>query len=219
MSDHLRYLDDSPPPVRTRRHADLWSRARQDYLAGGSAAEVCERHGLSVSTFRWRARNEGWRRADQTESAPDEPFADAYADAYADDGRCDAALWGRDAGAGADHAADLRSDGHDWLTFGDDNQADPAAVAEPPDPPAAASPAELRDRAWANAALAIRRGRMIEARGWTRLHRELDQMVRDEERRARRAADTSETRALAELRSAIADVRAAMPPATMPPAA
>lgn len=172
MTDHLRYLEDSPPPARTRRHADLWSRARQDYLAGGSASEVCERHGLSVSTFRWRARNEGWRRSDQPDSAPDEPFAD--------DGRWDASFG--DAYIGEAHPGeDLASDGQVWL-----HPADTAPTPLPLETPATA--AELKERAWANAAQAIRRGRMIEARGWTRLHRELEKMVQDQEARARFAA-------------------------------
>ena len=39
---------------------------------------------------------------------------------------------------------------------------------------AAASPAELRPLAWARAARAVRRGRLAEALGWTRLVRQLD---------------------------------------------
>ncbi|NWE54192.1 hypothetical protein, partial [Brevundimonas sp. P7753] len=36
-----------------------------------------------------------------------------------------------------------------------------------------ATPTELADVAWLNAEQAIRAGRMIEARGWTRIHRDL----------------------------------------------
>lgn len=73
----LRDLPDSPPPTRTRRSGTVWALARQDYLAGGSAIEVCERHGLNLSTFRWRARKEGWRLKDQSDSPDDAPFSDA----------------------------------------------------------------------------------------------------------------------------------------------
>lgn len=44
--------------------ADLWARARADYLAGHSAPVVAERYGLSERTVRRRAAVEGWRRAD-----------------------------------------------------------------------------------------------------------------------------------------------------------
>lgn len=144
-----------------RPHGDaIWSAARADYLAGGSATEVCERHGLSLSTFRWRARNEGWRRADQPETPVDAPFVD------------------------------LEPDDEDWTPppydpFGlesadarDPHRLDPLSplTALDDDPPAAdiyETPLQLAELAWAHAARAVRRGRMIEARGWTRLHREL----------------------------------------------
>ena len=44
--------------------ADLWTRARADYLAGHSAPVVAERYGLSERTVRRRAAVEAWRRAD-----------------------------------------------------------------------------------------------------------------------------------------------------------
>lgn len=52
---------ESPAPP-----ADLWTRARIDYLAGHSAPVVAERHGLSERTVRRRAATEGWRRTDRT---------------------------------------------------------------------------------------------------------------------------------------------------------
>ena len=61
----IRYLPDSPPVFDTAKARARWAAAKADYLAGGGAPEVCERHGLSLRTFRWRARKEGWRRADQ----------------------------------------------------------------------------------------------------------------------------------------------------------
>ena len=47
-----------------------WARARADYLAGESAAVVCDRYGMRVSTLRNRAAEEGWRRQDQPDPEP-----------------------------------------------------------------------------------------------------------------------------------------------------
>ena len=64
------YLPDGPvfdaDKVRAR-----WAAAKADYLAGGSGPEVCERHGLRLRSFRYRAKLEGWRRADQPEPEPE----------------------------------------------------------------------------------------------------------------------------------------------------
>ncbi|MFN4296821.1 MAG: hypothetical protein ACK4FB_08255 [Brevundimonas sp.] len=65
MDIKFRYLPDSPPAFDAAKARACWAAARADYLAGGSAPEVCERHGLSLRTFRHRAKIEGWRRADQ----------------------------------------------------------------------------------------------------------------------------------------------------------
>lgn len=43
----------------------VWAAARDDYLAGMSAPEVCHRHGVRLSALRSRASREGWRRIDQ----------------------------------------------------------------------------------------------------------------------------------------------------------
>ena len=64
------HLPDSPPVFDADKVRALWAAAKADYLAGGSGPEVCERHGLSLRTFRWRAQREGWRRADQPAPAP-----------------------------------------------------------------------------------------------------------------------------------------------------
>lgn len=54
-----------------RRASDaVWARAGADYLEGDSAETVCARHGLAVSTFRQRARDNGWRRIDQPDPEP-----------------------------------------------------------------------------------------------------------------------------------------------------
>lgn len=66
-----------PPGARTgyRRASDTaWDAARADYLAGETAEAVCERYGMGVSTFRARARDEGWRRSDQPDPAPVDPL-------------------------------------------------------------------------------------------------------------------------------------------------
>ncbi len=130
----------APDPCPAR---DPWALARADYLAGGSATEVCERHGLSVSTLRWRARHEGWRRADFRESPVDAPFTERV--------------------SLDDPDADVTWDGK-------------------------APAADLATSAWLHAQSAIRRGKMIEARGWVRLHRELSDIARHEAKEAKAAA-------------------------------
>ena len=53
-----------------RASDETWARARADYLAGESAAVVCDRYSMRVSTLRNRAASEGWRRQDQPEPEP-----------------------------------------------------------------------------------------------------------------------------------------------------
>jgi hypothetical protein len=65
MSMQFHYLPGGTPVFDTAKARARWAAAKADYLAGGGAPEVCERHGLSLRTFRWRAKKEGWRRADQ----------------------------------------------------------------------------------------------------------------------------------------------------------
>lgn len=43
----------------------LWDHARREYLAGMTAASICQRYGMSLSSFRLHARVGGWRRMDQ----------------------------------------------------------------------------------------------------------------------------------------------------------
>lgn len=52
------------------RSADTWAQARDDYLFGHSAEQVCRRYDLSLRTFRRRAREEGWRRIDHADPEP-----------------------------------------------------------------------------------------------------------------------------------------------------
>lgn len=52
----------------------LWDHARREYLAGMTAASICQRYGMSLSSFRLHARVGGWRRIDQPASdIPPEP--------------------------------------------------------------------------------------------------------------------------------------------------
>lgn len=125
-------------PSPRRRSAEIWAAARADYLSGASAPQVCERHGLSLSTFRWRARTEGWRRADMAVGSPFLPLDDTELDEI-------------------DHGLPL-------------NAADMARLA------------------WSNAARAMREGKLIEARGWTRLHDDLTKLADQDGQTVRRHA-------------------------------
>lgn len=193
------YDEDAPVPARTRRSADLWALARADYLAGGSAPEVCERHGLSLSTFRYRARTEGWRRADQPETSTDEPFVlDPINDPddwrlWAHELERPAPIEGRIEGQAP---PDPRWD-DEVLDLSDafDPEASVDGVAG-----AYAEPQELADLAWLNAERAIRSGRMIEARGWTRIHRDLAATSRNPPQRRAAYAREDLLRTEAEMR-------------------
>lgn len=44
---------------------DYWDHARREYLAGVKATTICQRYGMSLSSFRMHARAGGWRRIDQ----------------------------------------------------------------------------------------------------------------------------------------------------------
>lgn len=53
---------------------DYWDHARREYLSGVTAASICQRYGMSMSSFRLHARVGGWRRMDQTDcDVPPEP--------------------------------------------------------------------------------------------------------------------------------------------------
>ncbi len=66
------------------RSADVWARARDDYLSGMPAEAVCRRHDLGLSAFRRRARRHGWRRLDQEAPAGADDLA-LYDDLGLDD--------------------------------------------------------------------------------------------------------------------------------------
>jgi len=62
------------------RSPETWDRARDAYLAGETAESVCSRLDLGLRTFRARAADEGWRRADQSDPDPFEIEDDADLD-------------------------------------------------------------------------------------------------------------------------------------------
>lgn len=186
----------SPPSSGRPRGDAVWSAARADYLAGGSASEVCERHGLSLSTFRWRARNEGWRRADQPETPIDAPFVDLEPD---DD----------DWTPRPYDPFGLEQSGDRELDRVDPLKSFPSRDDDSPTADIHETPLQLAELAWAHAARAVRRGRMIEARGWTRLYRELASTRRltvEEADRWKQAGDDS----LAQVREAMAELKASI---------
>ena len=47
---------------------NMWDHARREYLSGVKATTVCQRYGMSLSSFRLHARAGGWRRMDQAAS-------------------------------------------------------------------------------------------------------------------------------------------------------
>lgn len=52
------------------RSEAVWDRVRRDFLAGDTAAAVCDRHDVSLGAFKSRAAREGWRRSDQPDPEP-----------------------------------------------------------------------------------------------------------------------------------------------------
>lgn len=72
-ADAERPAEPIPPFVERPAIAELWRRARQDYLGGDSAPVVAERYGLSERTVRRRASVEGWRKADVEPPPFDDP--------------------------------------------------------------------------------------------------------------------------------------------------
>ncbi|CAN5222642.1 hypothetical protein BH10PSE1_BH10PSE1_11970 [soil metagenome] len=68
---------DDPPEDRSEnrngyriRSDAVWDRARADFLAGDTAAAVCDRYDVSLGAFKARAAREGWRRSDQPDPEP-----------------------------------------------------------------------------------------------------------------------------------------------------
>lgn len=65
--EHL-LASNHPPRTWSSRSDATWEAIRQDYLAGVSARDLCDRYDVALSTLRLRAKDGGWRRADQADS-------------------------------------------------------------------------------------------------------------------------------------------------------
>lgn len=198
--------------------AARWSAARADYLAGATAQEACERHGLSLRTFKWRAKKHGWRRRDQWPSAPDAPFVLQPEPAPASAAArplppvtyqvTDAAGLTREVTAeefericAEDRLGDPDDTPHAPTPRPQSLPADYVweAPAPPPlrDPDAEPLPAvSLRRQVYVRMEAAIAAGRLHEARGWTRLLINLDGLkpppTPEEDARARERAAESQ---------------------------
>lgn len=59
---------------------DYWDHARREYLSGVKATTVCQRYGISLSSFRLHARVGGWRRIDQRTSEVPPEFGEYHRD-------------------------------------------------------------------------------------------------------------------------------------------
>ena len=62
------------------RTDETWAEAREDYLTGFTAEEVCRRHEIGLSALRRRARREGWRRTDQDDPVAADDDLDVFDD-------------------------------------------------------------------------------------------------------------------------------------------
>lgn len=68
-----------------RTDDEVWAAAREAYLSGATASQVCRRFGLGKSTFWARAADEGWRRADQSPLQPLDYPSGVLDDTFAED--------------------------------------------------------------------------------------------------------------------------------------
>lgn len=59
---------------------NYWDHARREYLAGVKATTVCQRYGMSLSSFRMHARAGGWRRMDQPQCEVPPEFGEYHPD-------------------------------------------------------------------------------------------------------------------------------------------
>lgn len=65
------------PPDFDGQSGNMWDHARREYLSGMKATAVCQRYGMSLSSFRLHARAGGWRRMDRADCDV-EPEAGEY---------------------------------------------------------------------------------------------------------------------------------------------
>lgn len=59
---------------------DMWDHARREYLSGVKATTICQRYGMSLSSFRLHARVGGWRRMDQPQCEAPPEFGEYHPD-------------------------------------------------------------------------------------------------------------------------------------------
>ncbi|NBW09358.1 MAG: hypothetical protein EBR82_15165 [Caulobacteraceae bacterium] len=59
--EHWRYN----PETDAADQGNVWDLARREYLSGMRAIDICRRYGMSLRSFRLRARVEKWRRIDR----------------------------------------------------------------------------------------------------------------------------------------------------------
>lgn len=59
---------------------NYWDHARREYLSGVKATTVCQRYGISLSSFRMHARAGGWRRMDQPHCEAPPEFGEYHPD-------------------------------------------------------------------------------------------------------------------------------------------
>ena len=81
-------------PVRqwNARSDTTWEAIRQDYLAGIPARDLCDRYEVALSTLRLKAREGGWRRADQPDSDLFPADADPWVTNHAGDDATEALI-------------------------------------------------------------------------------------------------------------------------------
>ena len=68
------------PSVLDGLGGDYWDHARREYLSGVKATTVCQRYGISLSSFRMHARAGGWRRMDQRQCEAPPEFGEYHPD-------------------------------------------------------------------------------------------------------------------------------------------
>ena len=156
---------DQTPPARNRPltgDAVRWAAARDEYLAGSPAEAVCRRHDLRLATFRRRALREGWRRMDQPAPVI-APDAPDLAPAVQND-----PLVIPDAPTGASR------------------DAPPVEQQAPP-----LTAAQMVETCWSHIQTAVAAGRVIEARNWMRLYKDLKPFACDQDIAAARPAWTA----------------------------
>jgi hypothetical protein len=71
--EHWRFDPEHPRPGE----GNVWDHARREYLSGVTATTICQRYGMSLRSFRLRARVERWRRIDR-DDCDIEPEAAEY---------------------------------------------------------------------------------------------------------------------------------------------